>query len=134
MYVHALSRASVHVLLQSSLLILLCVYLSLHVLPRAFLRVTLLESTLMVAVLHVCPLFCPTQSCVGDLAMTIGQFVSTSRSLLGICCIITWNFRNVAPCSGLVKNSVYISPVGQYFRDKPPLSISSLIKKYRTWM
>mmetsp|Transcript_19868 Transcript_19868/g.22532 ORF Transcript_19868/g.22532 Transcript_19868/m.22532 type:complete len:102 (+) Transcript_19868:298-603(+) len=44
------------------------------------------------------------------------------------------NFRNSAPCKGLVKKSANISSVGQYSMDISPLSIRSLTKKYLMWI
>ena len=57
-----------------------------------------------------------------------------SGVLLGIPFIISRNRQNVAPCSGLVKKSAFISPVRQYFSDKSPLPIQYFIKRYRTQM
>ena len=68
----------------------------------------------------------------------LGHGFSTSHVyngvLSGIPCIISQNLRNVAPCSGLVKKSAYIFPVGQYLSDKSLFSIGSLIKENLTQM
>ena len=62
--------------------------------------------------------------------MALGQLMSTSGVLLGIPCIIARNIQNVSPCSGLVNNYEYISPVDKYFREKYPFSIRYFINKY----
>jgi hypothetical protein len=41
------------------------------------------------------------------------------------------NFRNRAPCQGLVMKSPIMSPVGHQTNDTSPLSMRSVIKKYR---
>ena len=51
---------SMHVLLLVSLLVLQCVCLSVHLLPRASVHVLMGASVLPVAVLYVCMTFCPT--------------------------------------------------------------------------
>ena len=66
--------------------------------------------------------------------MNLGQLMSTSWVLSKIPCIIPHNWRNVAPFSGLVNKSAYISPIGNYFRENSPLLIHSFIKKYYNWM
>ena len=56
------TRAYVHALPQVSLIVLPCFCLSVHVLLRASMHVPPLESVLMMDVLRVCLLLCPTDS------------------------------------------------------------------------
>ena len=106
--VHALTRSSVHVIPLESLIVLLHVCVSVHGILQ--------ESMMAVAVPCVWMLLCSEQSCEVNLAMDLGQIMSTLGVLLGIPCIISRNRHNIDPCSGLVKKSAYISTVGQYFR------------------
>ena len=95
----------VHAFLQSYLLVIPCVCLSVQVLPWASVQVSLRESVIVVDVLCVFLSFCPRHSCEVTLAMALVQIMSTYRVLSGISCIIARNFRNVSPCSGLVNKS-----------------------------
>ena len=132
--VHILTWYYVHMLLRASFLVLPRVYVYAHRLLREFMHMPLQAFMVAVAVNHVCLLFCLTHYCEVTLAMALWQLMYTSKVLLGIISIISWNLRNVAPCNGLVKKSAYISPVGQYFRKKCLFSIRSFINKYSTRM
>ena len=70
-----LLRASVHVLLQSYLFVLLCVCLSVHVLMQAFVHIPPQESVLTVAILCICMLFYPKQFCEVSLNMALRQII-----------------------------------------------------------
>ena len=134
MSVHTLPRASVHVLLRESLLVLPCVCLYAQVLLRASVHVPPRASVIMVDVPGVYLSFYTAHSCDSTVAMALGHIMYKSGILSRIIYIIDRNRRNVAPCSVLVKKSAYISPVGQYFRYKSLFSIQYFIKKYRTRM
>ena len=120
---YVLTRSFVHVLLQASLLVLLRVCVSIHGLPQASVDVIPRESVLTVVVTHLCLSFYPIHSFEVILTMALGQLMSTSGVISNFYCIIACNRQNIAPCSGLVNKSAYISPVRHYFRDKSPFSI-----------
>ena len=131
---HVLPKSSVHILLQEYLLLLPCVYVYVHGFPWSSMHLPPRASMILVAVLNVCLTFCPTHSCEVNFNMALGHLIFKSEVLSRIPCIIAQNLRNVAPCSGLVKKSAYISPIGQYFRDKSQFSIRYFIKKYHNQM
>ena len=128
--VHTLTRSSVHVLPRESLLVLTRIYVSMHMFMRASIHVPLQSYVLVVAVCCVYMLSCITNSCEVNLVMAIGQIISTSRLLTGITCITAHNRWNVAPWNGLVNKSAYISFFRHYFRDKSPLSKRYFFIKY----
>ena len=76
---HLLPRESVQMLRLSSLLILLCLCLNVHILPRSSLHVPPQASVLAVAVPRVYLSFFLTHSYEVTLLMDIGHIISTSR-------------------------------------------------------
>ena len=131
---HVLLQESLHVLLQESMHILLCDYFSMHMLPRSSVHMILQTLVLVVYAPCVCLSLFPTHSCEATLAMVLGKLMSKSGVISGIYCIMSRNIRNVDTWNGLVNKYANISPVGQYFSEKSPLSIQYLINKYCTQM